>query len=83
MTLVGVVLWILETWYFGWNAEAGSVAESILDTISTILIVWGVLGDIFSGMSLTITKNVHNKYDVANAEKMIVNGQNINYRGKE
>ena len=57
LVLAGFTLWILETWYFGWNMKAQSAPESILDAISWSLIVWGIIGDILSG--IIIIKNDH------------------------
>lgn len=62
LALFGFVLWIAETDYFGWNATAQSTAESILDTISWLLIVWGIVGDIVANLE------IHKHYNIENAE---------------
>lgn len=69
MVLVGLILWIGETAVFGFNQHAQSNLEAILDVISTVLIVWGILGDIFSGITIvkvdkrkTITNTEHLSY---------------------
>ena len=55
----GILLWISSTAYFGYNETAQSPAESFTDTISTLLIFWGLLGDILT--NLKITKNYYYK----------------------
>jgi len=47
---LGIVLWILETALFGWNTTAQSAPEMILDVLSWLLIIWGVIGDIADGI---------------------------------
>lgn len=34
-------LWLAETWFFGWNMRAESVAEGVCDTICLWLAVLG------------------------------------------
>lgn len=41
---VGVIIWLTETWAFGWNATPQSATESALDLISGSLIIYGALG---------------------------------------
>lgn len=53
IALVGLVLWAVETAYFGFNKESQSGAESLLDNISFILIGWGILGDLLNGISIS------------------------------
>lgn len=38
---VGFLLNILETWYFGWNMEATSVAEKFADNFCGIVMMLG------------------------------------------
>lgn len=73
MALVGIVLWIAETWAYGWNAKPGTAGESVLDSISGILIGWGIVGDILRNVK--ITKHVHN---VTNTKKLIYQDQRVN-----
>jgi len=42
----GVVLWLLETAYFGWNMTAQSGAERVLDIIVTAMIFYGAVGGV-------------------------------------
>ena len=58
----GLALWFGETWYFGWNYKAKSVPEMMLDNISTILMIWGIIGDILSNVKLekSTTINTNN-----------------------
>src|SRR5437870_4136001 len=52
IALTGFVLWIAESWFFGWNKTPQSPLEQILDTISVVLMFWGIVGEM-SGMSIT------------------------------
>lgn len=40
---VGVVVWFVETWYFGWNLTAQSRAEVVWDYIVAALMLIGFL----------------------------------------
>jgi len=42
----GVLLWVLENDYFGWNLVAQSGAERLCDTISGALMIVGLIGSI-------------------------------------
>lgn len=53
--IIGWILWISETWYFGWNDKPINNIEHTLDLLSQFLILWGVIGDITT--NLTIQKN--------------------------
>lgn len=55
LLIAGVILWIGETWFFGWNSEPQSTAEKMLDFISQGMIIYGGLGSILNG--LTISKD--------------------------
>ncbi len=61
---IGLGLWIGETWYFGWNKTPENGVEAMLDNLSSILILWGIIGDITT--NLTIKKdtivNTQNTY---------------------
>lgn len=39
--IVGVIVWFVETWSFGWNATAKSKEEVILNMVAWSLIVIG------------------------------------------
>lgn len=41
--LIGFVLNILETWFFGWNMKAKSVAEAFADNFCMLIIMLGYL----------------------------------------
>lgn len=56
--LTGFVLWIAETAFFGWNQKPTNGFEAILDVLSTALIIWGIAGDILSGVTFAKTTNV-------------------------
>lgn len=44
--LVGLLLWLAETWYFGWNATAQSDAERALDILSGSIMLYGFFGSL-------------------------------------
>ena len=50
----GLALWLAETAYFGWNMQAGSVQEEVLNTISLILMVYGVVGSWIKSIGVDI-----------------------------
>jgi len=68
LAIAGVILWVSETAYFGWNKTAQSSMENMLDVISHIMIFWGIVGDITQ--NLTIQKI--NKTEIT-TEKTIIN----------
>ena len=65
LVLLGFIVWFSETAYFGFNAVPHSNAEKMLDIISQIAIVWGVIGDVLNG--LKISKHEHN---ITNTKKL-------------
>lgn len=76
IALVGSVLWIGESWYFGWNRTAETTAEAWMDSISTILIFWGIIGDILQGMNITKVTNITTKH-------LKIEARDINMGGKD
>lgn len=58
IVIIGLVLWIGETWYFGWNEHAESPVERILDTVSWLLVIWGVVADILTNVTIHKETNV-------------------------
>lgn len=67
---IGVVAWIAETAYFGWNKTPINAQEQMADIISQLLIFWGFIGDI--SQNLTINKPTHNNI---NTKSVIINGK--------
>lgn len=63
LVLTGLVVWVVSTAYFGWNATPQSGQEGVLDTVSWVAIIWGVIGDVTSNLSIT--------------KKTIINTENI------
>jgi hypothetical protein len=55
--LCGIAVWLLETWYFGWNESAVTVPEKMFDTLSLILIAYGTIGGI--GSSIKTDLHIH------------------------
>lgn len=66
---IGVAIWLIETAVFGWNAKPGSVAEARWDGFAIVVILWGIIGDIFS--NLEIHKNYY-KYKETNIKAKTV-----------
>jgi len=52
MAIIGMILWLTESWYFGWNIEAVTSAEKYMDTFFSVLVLWGVFGDLSSNMCI-------------------------------
>ena len=70
--LAGFLLWFIGTWHGGWQMEAQSNFERFTDTISTILIVWGIFGDILSGIQIHKVTNISTpKTTIENHNKCI------------
>ena len=38
----GLLLWVAETWYFGWNLTPQSRAEVIMDVLSSAMVLGGL-----------------------------------------
>jgi len=47
--LAGFAIFIAENIYFGWNKTPQSAAETFFDIVSSVLMVYGVLGGIAVG----------------------------------
>lgn len=75
--IIGVILWISETAFFGWNDKPESAAESLLDFISGVLIFWGIIGDLFS--NVTIIKKHYNTFN----ETHNITTKEVKVTGKE
>jgi len=57
LVAIGFIIWIIGTWYGGWQREAQSGFERMTDTIGLILVFWGVFGDIANNLTINkITK---------------------------
>lgn len=74
LAFAGFAIWILETIYFGYNATPQSGAESVLDFVSAVMIVWGILGDLAS--TLYVVK-IDSPHPVDIATNVVVNGKII------
>jgi nitrate reductase gamma subunit len=42
VAVIGFILNLLESWYFGWNMKAESVAEAFADNICGLIIMIGI-----------------------------------------
>lgn len=54
---IGIAIWLIETAAFGWNKTPHSYAEARWDGIGVIVILWGIIGDVLTGVR--ITKSTH------------------------
>jgi hypothetical protein len=61
LVFAGLALWIVETAMFGFNDKPGSGQEKMLDQLSMILIWWGIIGDILSGVTVQKINQFVNK----------------------
>lgn len=57
LLIIGMIFWVAESAYFGWNMEPINAYEATADTLATIIIIWGVVGDILKGV--TWQKSTH------------------------
>ena len=51
MVFIGFMIWILGTWYGGWQDKASTPLEHITDIVGWLLVMWGVIGDITTNLS--------------------------------
>lgn len=56
--VLGFVIWITETAYFGFNKEPESNVEAFLDLVSAGMMIFGIIGDLTR--NVRITKHYHN-----------------------
>lgn len=71
----GLLLCLAETAYFGWNMTAQSGPEKMLDSISSIMIGWGIAGDVLA--RIKITRNITKRYDIKTDRIVFENGKEI------
>lgn len=55
--VVGLLIWLGETAFFGFNTTAQSGAEKMFDTFSQVLILYGVLCGIATGIKTQVVIN--------------------------
>lgn len=56
--VIGFLIWIAETAYFGFNKEPENGLEAFLDLVSGTMMIYGIIGDLLR--NVRITKNYHN-----------------------
>ncbi len=39
---IGFLLWLAETWYFGWNEKPSCIAENVCDSIALVFLFTGL-----------------------------------------
>lgn len=62
--LMGLVLWLATTAYFGWKIHPSSGVDNMLSTVGAIMAGWGIFGDLSS--NLTFTKETNLKTNTVN-----------------
>lgn len=84
LVLLGLIIWISETVYFGFNDTPQSGWEKILDFVSFLMIIWGVIGDVLSGISVNKYYARENEYNIENAKITFTEGSSANfgYKGR-
>lgn len=68
LVLVGLIFWIAETAYFGWNKTPQSPQEQIADYISIIMVFWGIVGDITRNVHIQKFNTTHNNINTKTVE---------------
>jgi len=58
LIIAGFILWIAETAYFGFNEKPENAVESTLDFIAFTMMFWGIIGDIFSNLTIVKKYNI-------------------------
>lgn len=80
IVIIGFVLWISETAYFGFNATPENAIESTLDFISGVLIAWGILGDLLSNVTIVKKTYSRSNTNIDKVEKFIVENPKVNLK---
>lgn len=75
--LIGFAIWIGENIFFGWNDKPESTAEKFLDVISWLFMIWGIIGDLIS--NVTIVKKHYNTFN----ETHNITTKEVKVTGKE
>jgi hypothetical protein len=58
MVWLGLLLYFGENYYYGGNLQAKSFAEHVCDTLSTVLITWGILGAVAQEITVVRITNI-------------------------
>lgn len=69
---IAIAVWVGENIYFGWNATPHSDAERFWDSISTILFLWAIIGDILSGVTVSKVINIAENHDHMQSDKLFL-----------
>lgn len=73
--VIGFIGWIAETAYFGFNKTPESGAEGFLDVVFTVMMIYGLIGDL--SRNVRITKHYHNISTTRiNTKRVSVEGDN-------
>lgn len=60
--VIGFVLWVVETAYFGFNDKPENGVEAFLDAVSFLMIAYGLIGDLLT--NVRIQKHYHNTTNI-------------------
>lgn len=83
--MLGFLLWIAETAYFGFNKTPQSGAEGLADAATALMMIYGVIGDL--SRNVRITKSYHNvtnnrintkKVEVTGEDQVVNNNTTVN-----
>lgn len=74
--VAGFVLWVIETAAFGFNAKPESGLEGFLDTVATIMMLYGVVGDLLTNVEIHKHSNYY-KYKETN-----IKTRNVEVKGE-
>ena len=58
LVVLGFAVWFTTTAIFGWQIEPKSGVDNMFSTLGTILVGWGILGDLGSNLTFTKATNV-------------------------
>lgn len=75
--ILGTVLWLAETAYFGFNAKPENGIEATLDTLALFMIIYGFVGDLLR--NVRVTKHYHN----ISTTRHTINTKNVEVTGED
>lgn len=75
--VLGFVLWLAETAYFGFNDKPENGIEATLDAATFLMMAYGLIGDLLR--NVRITKHYHN----ISTSRHIINTKNVEVTGED
>jgi len=55
---IGLFIWSVGTWYGGFSIKPQSAFEFVTDRIGVLLMYWGIVKDILSGVTYSKVTNI-------------------------